>query len=189
MKGIVFTEFLELVESKFGLETVNEIIEKSELKSNGAYTAIGTYDFAEMLSLISNLSEKTKITIHDLLYTYGLHFFKVLEESYPGIIKKYKSPIDMLASIDSHIHVENKPDWSFVKLYSHGIQSPELVTHHLGPMLDELKAETTKRNIKLHYVSAREAYNIVRAAQAGMTGDPEAYRDYIYKAPLRPAVY
>mgnify|MGYP005991807125 CR=1 FL=1 len=106
MKGIVFTEFLELVELKFGLETVNEIIEDSDLKSKGVYTAIGTYDFSEMLSLISNLSAKTNITIHDLLYVYGLHFFKVLKDNYPSIINKYKSPIDMLASIDSHIHVE-----------------------------------------------------------------------------------
>lgn len=140
MKGIVFTEFLELVESKFGLETVNEIIEKSELKSNGAYTAIGTYDFAEMLSLISNLSEKTKITIHDLLYTYGLHFFKVLEESYPGIIKKYKSPIDMLASIDSHIHVEVR------KIYP----DAELPKFEI--------TEKTKSSITLIYSSSRSMY-------------------------------
>lgn len=86
--------------------------------------------------------------------------------------------------IDSHIHVEGKPQWSFVKLYSHGIQSPDIVKHHLGPMLDQLKAEAEQRNIKLHYVSAREAYNIVRAAEAGLEGDPELYRDYIYAPPV-----
>ena len=32
MKGIVFTEFLELVEEKFGLEVVDEIIEKYDLE-------------------------------------------------------------------------------------------------------------------------------------------------------------
>jgi hypothetical protein len=85
--------------------------------------------------------------------------------------------------IDSHIHVENKPQWSFVKLYSHGIQSPDIVKYHLGPMLDALKAETSARNINLHYVSAREAYNIVRAAEAGFEGDPELYRDFIYGPP------
>lgn len=86
--------------------------------------------------------------------------------------------------IDSHIHVEGKPQWSFVKLYSHGIQSPDIVKHHLGPMLDQLKGEAEQRNIKLHYVSAREAYNIVRAAEAGLEGDPEQYRDYIYAPPV-----
>lgn len=86
--------------------------------------------------------------------------------------------------IDSHIHVEGKPEWSFVKLYSHGIQSPDIVKHHLGPMLEQLKAEAERRNIKLHYVSAREAYNIVRAAEAGLEGDPELYRDYVYASPI-----
>jgi hypothetical protein len=31
---------------------------------------------------------------------------------------------------------------------------------------------------KLHYVSAREMYNIVKAAEAGRDGDPGAYRDF-----------
>ena len=54
MKGLVFTEFLEMVESKFGLEVVDNIIEHSELPSGGVYTSVGTYDFNEMLSLITN---------------------------------------------------------------------------------------------------------------------------------------
>ena len=106
MKGIVFTEFLELVEDKFGLETVDEIIEKSDLESNGVYTAIGTYEFAEMLQLLQHLSAKTNIEIDDLLLVYGEHFFSVLAKSYPDLINSYKDPIDMLASIENHIHVE-----------------------------------------------------------------------------------
>jgi len=31
---------------------------------------------------------------------------------------------------------------------------------------------------RLHYVTAREVYNIVKAAEDGMTGDPHQYRDY-----------
>ena len=33
MKGIIFTEFLELVEEKFGLTMVDKIIEQSDLES------------------------------------------------------------------------------------------------------------------------------------------------------------
>jgi hypothetical protein len=106
MKGIVFTEFLELVEDTFGLATVEEIIEKSDLPSQGAYTSIGTYAFSEMLSLISNLSEKTNMSVDQLLHVYGLHFFSVIERDYPGILKTYSDPMDLLASVESHIHVE-----------------------------------------------------------------------------------
>jgi|TARA_B110000908_G_scaffold27527_1_gene32300 hypothetical protein len=49
MKGIIFTEFLDLVEEKFGLGMVDKIIYQSNLASEGIYTSIGTYNFSEML--------------------------------------------------------------------------------------------------------------------------------------------
>ena len=106
MKGIVFTEFLELVEDKFGLEMVDAIIRESSLASEGVYTTIGTYDFSEMLQLLKNLSSKTQISIDDLLLVYGEHFFSVLKSSYPKLLMKYEDPMDMLSSVENHIHVE-----------------------------------------------------------------------------------
>lgn len=106
MKGIVFTEFLELVEDKFGLAMVDTIINESELESQGVYTSVGTYSFSEMLSLLTNLSAHTEISIDDLLQVYAEHFFGVIEESYPGLLSTYKDPIEMLSSIENHIHVE-----------------------------------------------------------------------------------
>ncbi|REH44503.1 heme-NO-binding protein [Tenacibaculum gallaicum] len=108
MKGIVFTEFLDLVEDKFGIEMVDKIIEQSKLNSDGVYTAIGTYKFSEMLQLLENLSKNTGISTDDLLLVYAEHFFTVLEESYPGLLATYKDPIEMLSSIEDHIHVEVK---------------------------------------------------------------------------------
>lgn len=108
MKGIVFTEFLQLVEDKFGLEMVDTIIEQSNLPSKGVYTSIGTYRFSEMLQLLENLHKNTGIEIDALLQTYAEHFFGVIEESYPGFLQSYSNPIDMLSSIENHIHVEVK---------------------------------------------------------------------------------
>ena len=79
MKGIVFTEFLDLVEEKFGLEMVDTIISSSDLASKGAYTSVGTYSFSEMLQLLQHLSEKTGLSIDTLLLVYGEHFFGVIE--------------------------------------------------------------------------------------------------------------
>jgi hypothetical protein len=36
---------------------------------------------------------------------------------------------------------------------------------------------------RLHYVSAREMYNIVKAAEAGRAGDPGQYRDFLIPRP------
>lgn len=106
MKGIVFTEFLELVEDKFGLEMVDSMISNSNLESNGVYTAVGTYSFSEMLQLLQHLSKNTNISIDNLLLVYAEHFFSVIEKSYPGLLATYKDPIEMLSSIENHIHVE-----------------------------------------------------------------------------------
>lgn len=106
MKGIVFTEFLDLVEEKFGFEMVDTILNGAELPSNGVYTAVGTYSFAEMVSLLTNLSKETGLEIDELLLVYGEHFFGVVEKSYPGFLKLYTTPIEMLSSIENHIHVE-----------------------------------------------------------------------------------
>ncbi len=108
MKGIIFTEFLELVEEKFGLVMVDKIINQSNLESNGVYTAVGTYEFSEMLQLISHLSENTYISVDDLLMVYSEHLFKALIKSHPNLVEHYKDPMDLLASIENHIHVEVK---------------------------------------------------------------------------------
>ncbi|MDB4297727.1 heme NO-binding domain-containing protein, partial [Flavobacteriaceae bacterium] len=108
MKGIIFTEFLELVEEKFGLEMVDTIIENSNLKSEGAYTAVGTYEFSEMLQLITHLSENTALAIDDLLMVYAEHLFKALIGMHPNLVSFYKGPMELLASIENHIHVEVK---------------------------------------------------------------------------------
>jgi len=141
MKGIIFTEFLELVEDKFGLEVVNQIIEESNLESKGAYTSIGTYKFAEMLALLTSLSSLTKVSVNDLLHVYGLHFFDVLFKHHPGIFEMYSGPIELLSSIEKHIHVHVR------KIY------PETELPRF-----EIK-ETNESKLEMIYYSSRSMYS------------------------------
>jgi hypothetical protein len=106
MKGIVFTEFLDLVELKFGLGMVDKIITESKLESKGIYTSVGAYNFSEMLQLLQRLSARTGIDIDNLLLVYAEHFFSVIKDSYPGLLNTYKDPIEMISSIENHIHAE-----------------------------------------------------------------------------------
>ena len=122
MKGIVFTEFLELVENKFGLEMVDTIILNSNLKSNGVYTSVGTYSFSEMLQLLTHLSEKTGISIDDLLLIYGEHFFEVLKNNYPELLDAYTDQMELISSIENHIHVEVKKIYPDAELPSFEIK-------------------------------------------------------------------
>ncbi|MEH6680474.1 MAG: heme NO-binding domain-containing protein [Sediminicola sp.] len=142
MKGIVFTEFLEMVEGRFGLETVDSIIEASDLPSEGVYTSVGTYDFNEMVQLLKSLNESTNIPIDDLLYTFGHYLFASLGKAHPDVIKSYTSPIGLLYSIEDHIHVHVQ------KLYP----DAELPTFKI---LDK-----TDTSISMVYVSSRGLYRL-----------------------------
>lgn len=106
MKGIFFSEFLAFVESNYGLAMVDSIIEKSNLTSGGIYTAVGTYDFQEMLQLLEHLAEASNVPTEKLLFNYGCYFFSVLETRYHHLLGCYTSPIELLAAVDHHIHVE-----------------------------------------------------------------------------------
>ena len=60
----------------------------------------------------------------------------------------------------------------------------DIVARELKPMLQDLTAESEKRGLCLHFMTAREAYNIVRAAECGEAGDPDDYRDYELPPPV-----
>lgn len=106
MKGIVFTEFLEMVEDKFSPEIADKIIEASNLSTDGAYTSVGTYHHGELIALVSNLSKESEINIPDLVRVFGEYLFGRLVEIYPDILMETASCFDFLESIDNHIHVE-----------------------------------------------------------------------------------
>jgi hypothetical protein len=39
------------------------------------------------------------------------------------------------------------------------------------------------KNYALHYVNSREVFNIIKAAEAGLTGNPHQYRDHVLPKP------
>lgn len=106
MKGIVFTEFIEMVEEKFGWETAEEIIESANLDSNGAYTAVGTYSHTEMIQLVVGLSSETGLPVPDLIQAYGDHLFQAFVRGYPQMFEASDSAFHFLQQIQDHIHVE-----------------------------------------------------------------------------------
>jgi len=86
--------------------------------------------------------------------------------------------------LKSHIHVRGQPNWIFIKVHTHGAADKNLemlldqngVMHRIFCHLEEQYNDGKK--YRLHYVTAREMYNIIRATEAGMRGNPNVYRDY-----------
>jgi hypothetical protein len=90
--------------------------------------------------------------------------------------------------VDQHVHVSGRPEWTFVKVHAHG--APEKNARVLlGEAMDGLHralADLSERaSWRLHYVTAREMYNVARAAMDGRTGSPAAYFDYEVPPPVR----
>jgi hypothetical protein len=84
--------------------------------------------------------------------------------------------------LQTRIQVPTRPDWFFVKLHTHGARED----HHgtlLGEPMVHFHRELAARRaanprFHYHYVTAREMYNLVRAAEAGWTGAAAGARDY-----------
>lgn len=106
MKGIVFTEFLELVEEKFGLEVADRILQASALPSGGVYTSVGTYDHNELVQLVGQLSAVVGVAIPGLLHTFGEYLFSRFVVAYPRFFEGVDTAFRFLIQIENHIHVE-----------------------------------------------------------------------------------
>jgi hypothetical protein len=83
--------------------------------------------------------------------------------------------------------VQGRPEWKFIKIHTHGApetQAEVLLGQPVERMHEYLERRYNDGSVYvLHYVSAREMFNIIKAAERGETGDPGAYRNYVLRAP------
>ncbi len=106
MKGLVFTEFIDMVDERFSLETSERLIEECDLPSRGAYTSVGTYDAAEMLALVTRLSEVSGIPVPELLNAFGRHLFARFTTSFPAFFDGIGSALEFLPRVNDYVHLE-----------------------------------------------------------------------------------
>ena len=106
MKGLVFTEFLEMVAARFSEDMVDDIIEAANLPSGGAYTSVGTYPHSEMVMLVQQLSNQTGLAMPTLIKAFGQYLFGRFVFLYPHFFCKLHSAFDFLESIENYVHIE-----------------------------------------------------------------------------------
>jgi len=82
----------------------------------------------------------------------------------------------------ARIRVQGRPNWIFIKLYCHAFfewDQDTMIGEELCRFMDEvMNLAERSRKFRIHFTSAREAYNLVIAAMEGKTGDPDEYRNY-----------
>ncbi|MEP6938743.1 MAG: hypothetical protein ABI846_03190 [Rudaea sp.] len=109
---------------------------------------------------------------------------RILTDVIDGAIPVSEARID--AWVRSGISVRGREDWVVVKTHTHGATDAAAV---LGDEMDRIFTHLESRyndgvDYCLHYVTARELYNIIKAAEAGAPGsDPSEYRDFLVAPP------
>jgi len=91
--------------------------------------------------------------------------------------------------VHTNIHIQDRPEWVFVKIHTHG--GPEF-NHDVNFGSDaEAMYEyfcskyNDGKSYFLHFVTAREMYNIIKTAEAGCGENPNTYRNFL----IPPYVY
>jgi hypothetical protein len=95
------------------------------------------------------------------------------------------TPARVATWVAQGIHVVGRPEWVFVKVHTHGA-TEQTATSLLGPgghALHRSLQQLRRDGWKLHYVTAREMFNVARAAMDGRRGDPADFFDYVVKPP------
>jgi hypothetical protein len=128
MKGMVFTEFLDMVENKFSADMVDDIIDDANPESGAAYTSVGTYDHQELVDMVVALSKRTEIPVDTLVKVFGEHVFTIFATNYPSFFADVPDALTFLSGIEDIIHAE------VIKLYPDA-QLPKFDCHFEGETL------------------------------------------------------
>ncbi|MFM2590231.1 heme NO-binding domain-containing protein [Vibrio sp. TBV020] len=122
MKGIIFTEFMDLVEQKFGLEVLDSLLENTG--DSGVYTAVGSYDHRNLVKLIVQLSKHSGISPEELQRVFGQSVFNNLYNTLPdnNSLQACKTSFQFIKLVEDYIHIEvkklypeaNPPSFDFV---------------------------------------------------------------------------
>lgn len=106
MKGIVFTEFLEMIEAKHSPDFTDELVESAGLPHAGAYTAVGTYPHTEMVALVVRYAAMADEPVPEVLRGFGRYLFARFALLYPVFFEGIEDAKSFLAGIEDVIHVE-----------------------------------------------------------------------------------
>ena len=90
MLGLVFTEFVEMVEDRFSPEVADEVVEAVGAPNGGAYTAVGYYPHQEIVAMVQALSER--------------HLLGRFAVGHSELFTRHTGLFGFLAAVDGEIH-------------------------------------------------------------------------------------
>jgi hypothetical protein len=136
MKGVVFNLLEQVVTDDLGADAWDDVLEAAG--SDGAYTAVGTYEHDDFVRLIGATATKMDKTVDHVVRWFGRKAVPLLFDLYPAFFEPHTSTDAFLRTLNDVIHPEVR------KLFP-GAYAPEFEF-----------AERTNGSIALGYISYRD---------------------------------
>ncbi|WP_372751431.1 heme NO-binding domain-containing protein [Labilibaculum sp.] len=104
MKGIFFTELLEMTEKEYGIDITEKIIAELGVGNNGVYEATYDYPYTQFVEMCDILSNEVKNSVSDLVKNFGEYLFSRLVILFRPDFAGNTDVFEFLGQIDDFIH-------------------------------------------------------------------------------------
>ncbi len=106
MKGALFVQLIEMAEESLGTEAAHQVLDSTDLASNGVYTSVGYYPCSEFITLAEAFRQKLGCDMDDLQRQFGHWVIRHFQSAYTPFFEKFSSSFDMLEALETEIHSE-----------------------------------------------------------------------------------
>ena len=104
MRGLLFTDFVDMIESRYSLALADEVLSVAGLTAGGAYTTVGVYEFREFALLVDRVVERVQHSRAEILVEFGRFHFHKLRRLYPHLMTGVNDTFALLDRADHPIH-------------------------------------------------------------------------------------
>jgi|SaaInl5LU_22_DNA_1037371.scaffolds.fasta_scaffold01137_6 predicted hydrocarbon binding protein len=105
MKGVVLATLTDMIEEKFGLHTLQVILDKAQLEDD-AFVSTSIYPDSSLTRIVEVASVVSGIETSVLVKTYGEYLFKNFVRMHESMILESDNLKEFLLQVDSVIHVD-----------------------------------------------------------------------------------
>lgn len=104
MKGVIFNLLEDVVSGAYGDRTWDDLLEKANL--DGAYTSLGSYGDAELMTLVSTAGSALSMSDADVLRWFGRQAIPEMVKRWPAFFAAHQKTVPFLLTLNSVIHPE-----------------------------------------------------------------------------------
>ncbi|TFU05517.1 guanylate cyclase [Polymorphobacter arshaanensis] len=148
MKGIIFTELVGFLETRYGIEFADAVITDSDLENDGAFTSVGNYPSRDALTMVGIAAQLSGSEGPQICEDYGAWLYGRFNVLFPEIMARYASADALLIHVGSHIHEEVR------------VLYPDAKPPQIDAVTDGNQLTVTYRS---HRPMAHIAYGLIRA--------------------------